>query len=142
MWLPTRSARSTRHPLVVVSRTTTTTSARFETTNYRAADDFRVLRRRQQRINANLLTYLASAAEDGFFMLMITPPTKVDASRVIPEDVIFVLDQSGSMQGQKWDQARAAASYVLKHLNPQDRFNAIVFSTGFRIYAKTLQPVS
>ena len=55
--------------------------------------------------------------------------------------MILVLDQSGSMQGPKWNQARAAVSYVLKHLNPQDRFNAIVFSTGYRIYAKTLQPV-
>ncbi len=132
------------NPLVVVSRTDDNHfRAGFETTNYRAADDFSVYYGvASKEINANLLTYRASATEDGFFMLMITPPTKVDASRVIPKDVIFVLDQSGSMQGQKWDQARAAASYVLKHLNPQDRFNAIVFSTGFRVYAKTLQPVS
>ncbi|MFN8420618.1 MAG: VWA domain-containing protein [Anaerolineae bacterium] len=36
----------------------------------------------------------------------------------------------------------AAARYVLTHLNPQDRFNAIVFSTGYRLYANELQPVS
>src|SRR5258708_20616650 len=75
-------------------------------------------------------------------MFMITPPNSVDASQIIPKDVLIVLDQSGSMQGTKWTQARAAVSYVLKNLNPQDRFNAIVFSTGYRLYAKTLQPVS
>ncbi len=117
--------------------------AGFETTNYRAAEDFAIYYGvASSEINANLLTYRASASEDGYFMFMITPPTKVDANRVIPKDVIIVLDQSGSMQGNKWQQAQAAVSYVLKHLNPQDRFNAIVFSTGYRIFAKTLQPVS
>ena len=117
--------------------------AGFETTNYRATDDFSLYYAvATSEISANLLTYRTSAAEDGYFMLMITPPTKVDAARVIPKDVIIVLDQSGSMQGAKWDQARSAVSYVLKRLNPQDRFNAVVFSTGFRIYANTLQPVS
>lgn len=117
--------------------------AGFETTNYRAVEDFAVYYGvATSEINANLLTYRASASEDGYFMFMITPPTKVDANRVIPKDVILVLDQSGSMQGNKWQQAQAAVSYVLKHLNPQDRFNAIVFSTGYRIFAKSLQPVS
>ncbi len=132
------------NPLVAISRTDDNHfRAGFETSNYRATDDFSVYYGvATSEINANLLTYRSSAAEDGYFMLMITPPNTVDASRVIPKDVLIVLDQSGSMQGQKWDQARAAVSYVLKHLNPQDRFNAIVFSTGYRIYAKTLQPVS
>src|SRR5258708_8974341 len=75
-------------------------------------------------------------------MLMITPPNSVDASQIIPKDVLIVLDQSGSMQGAKWNQARAAVPPVLKNLNPQDRFNTIVFSTGNRIFANKLQPVS
>jgi Ca-activated chloride channel homolog len=132
------------NPLVVISRTDDNHfRAGFETGNYRATDDFSLYYGiATSEINANLLTYRSTATEDGYFMLMITPPTKVDATRVIPRDVIIVLDQSGSMQGKKWDQARAAVSYVLKHLNPQDRFNAIVFSTGYRIYAKTLQPMA
>lgn len=93
-------------------------------------------------INVNLLTYRESANEDGFFTLMITPPVEVDADRVIPKDVIIVLDQSGSMYGDKWEQAVEAVKFVLDNLNPQDRFNLIVFSTGYRIYANDLQPVS
>ncbi len=56
--------------------------------------------------------------------------------------MIVVLDQSGSMEGAKWDQARDAVKFVLEHLNAQDRFNVIAFSTGTRIYARGLQPVS
>lgn len=93
-------------------------------------------------INVNLLTYRESANEDGFFTLMITPPASVDEDRVIPKDVIIVLDQSGSMYGDKWDQARDAVKFVLDNLNSRDRFNVIAFSTGYRIFANDLQPVS
>ncbi|MBI5960374.1 MAG: VWA domain-containing protein [Chloroflexi bacterium] len=93
-------------------------------------------------INANLLSFRESANEDGFFTLMITPPVRVNAERVIPKDVIVVLDQSGSMFGDKWDQAREAVKFVLDNLNERDRFNLVVFSTGYRVYANDLQPVS
>lgn len=132
------------NPLVSINRSDDKSfRAGFETTNYRATDDFNLYYGVANKdISANLLTYRASATEDGYFMLMLTPPTKAAADRIIPKDVIIVLDQSGSMYGPKWDQARAAASYVLKHLNEQDRFNALVFSTGYRLYAKKLQPVA
>ncbi len=91
-------------------------------------------------IALNLLTYRESADEDGFFMLLLAPPLEVRAEAVIPKDVLIVLDQSGSMAGEKWDQARAAVGYILENLNPEDRFNVVVFSTGSRIYANTLQP--
>lgn len=95
-----------------------------------------------EEINVNLLTYRESANEDGFFTLMITPPVEVSEDRVIPKDVIIVLDQSGSMFGDKWEQARDAVKLVLDNLNRQDRFNLVVFSTGYRLFANDLQPVS
>jgi Ca-activated chloride channel family protein len=133
------------NPLVAVSRTDDNHfKAGFETTHYRATDNFSIYYGiATSGINANLLTYRGSANEDGFFMLMVTPPTKVDTANVIPKDVIIVLDQSGSMNDDnKWAQAQGAAVSVLKRLNPNDRFNAIVFSTGYRIFAKSLQPIS
>jgi Ca-activated chloride channel family protein len=92
-----------------------------------------------QTINANLLTYRESANEDGFFMLLVQPPVTLPADQVIAKDVIVVLDQSGSMFGEKWDQARNAAEYVLNQLNPNDRFNVILFSTGWRIYSNNME---
>src|SRR5690606_22567376 len=43
--------------------------------------------------------------------------------------------------GEKWDQEREAAVYVLDHLNPQDRFNVILFSTGWRVFSNNMEPV-
>jgi Ca-activated chloride channel homolog len=92
-----------------------------------------------QTINANLLTYRESASQDGFFMLLVQPPVTLPENQAISKDVIIVLDQSGSMFGDKWDQARSAAEYVLKHLNSEDRFNVILFSTGERVFSNTME---
>lgn len=92
-----------------------------------------------ETINVNLLTYRESASEDGFFMLLVQPPLRQAQDAVIAKDVIIVLDQSGSMDGAKWDQGRSAAEYVLRHLNPSDRFNLVLFSTGWRLYSSRLE---
>jgi len=117
--------------------------ASLELSDFRAREDFSVFYSyRDAEIAATLLTYRASALEDGFFMLALTPPLRVETGRSIPKDVLIVLDQSGSMAGEKWRQAQAAARYVLGALMPQDRFNVIAFSSGYRIYGRTLQPAS
>jgi Ca-activated chloride channel family protein len=90
-------------------------------------------------VGLNLLTY-KEPGEDGFFLLMAAPTVEVD--RVIPRDVILVLDVSGSMDGEKIVQAKDALAYVLDHLNEEDRFNVIAFSTGLQQYARGLRPVS
>ena len=51
----------------------------------------------------------------------------------------FVIDNSGSMAGEKMDQARNALSFCLNQLNPQDRFNVIRFATD--VEALFLDPI-
>jgi Ca-activated chloride channel family protein len=88
-----------------------------------------------EEIGLNLLSY-GEAGEDGFFMLLVAPP--VEAQEVVAKDVILVLDTSGSMDGTKMQQAKDAAVYIVEHLNPEDRFNIITFSTGVRRFAPDL----
>jgi Ca-activated chloride channel family protein len=92
-----------------------------------------------EEVGLNLLTY-REPPDDGFFLLLAAP--SVEAKRVIPKDVLLVLDTSGSMEGEKIVQAKGALTYVLEHLNPEDRFNVVSFSTGVRTYARELQPAS
>lgn len=89
-------------------------------------------------IGANLLTY-QSGEEDGFFLLMLTPALETETRRVLPRDILLVLDTSGSMDGEKLKQAQDALAYILKRLNPEDRFNVVAFSSGARAYAPALQ---
>jgi Ca-activated chloride channel family protein len=131
---------SPTHPIAIVRDGDFDFRAGYEATYVRPETDFSLFYGlASDEISVNLLTYRESANEDGFFTLMITPPVTVDESRVIPKDVIIVLDQSGSMYGDKWDQAREAVKFVLDNLNSRDRFNLVVFSTGYRIFANDLQ---
>jgi Ca-activated chloride channel family protein len=91
-------------------------------------------------IGVNTLTYRDPATGEGFFVLLAAPSLDVDRSRVVAKDVVVVLDQSGSMEGEKFAQAQNALEYVLGHLNAEDRFNLIAFSTGTRAYQTGLQP--
>lgn len=92
-------------------------------------------------IGLNLITYRDPASGDGFFVLLAAPGIEI-GQEVIAKDVILVLDQSGSMQGHKIEQAKSALTYVLQHLNPDDRFNIVAFSTGTQQFADGLQPAS
>ena len=86
----------------------------------------------------NLLSYRESG-EDGFFLLLVAPRVEVDERDVVAKDVILVLDTSGSMEGEKIEQAKEALEFVLEHLNSEDRFNIVAFSTGVRVYERELQ---
>jgi Ca-activated chloride channel family protein len=90
-------------------------------------------------IGLNLLSY-RERGDDGFFLLLVAPRVDVEEREVVAKDVIFVLDTSGSMEGQKIAQAKDALEFILDHLNTGDRFNIVAFSTGARTYDKELQP--
>ncbi len=90
-------------------------------------------------IGVNLLSYRDPAGGDGFFVLLAAPGIET-GGEVIAKDVLLVLDQSGSMDGTKIEQAKGALTYVLNHLNADDRFNIVAFSTGVQRFANDLQP--
>ena len=95
----------------------------------------------QDDIGLSLLTYRDPDSEDpdGYFLLLAAPAFGSEGGRSIEKDIVFVLDQSGSMEGDKFRQAQAALAYALDHLNPEDRFNVISFSSGTRTYASGLR---
>jgi len=88
--------------------------------------------RRAKSAAITMLPY-APGNEDGFALLTVTPPatTKNEAT---PRDVTVVFDVSGSMQGRKIEQARAAGKQLLGTLRPTDRFRLIDFSSDVRTF--------
>ena len=83
---------------------------------------------RRGLVGTSILTH-AVAGEEGFYMLLLAPPAEPDAT-VIPRDLTLVVDVSGSMSGEKMDQARAAMQQALGGLRATDRFRLISFSSG------------
>jgi len=72
--------------------------------------------------------------EDGYFMLLLAPGA-ADAA-ALRRDVVAVIDVSGSMSGEKMQQARSALMQLLGTLREGDRFRLVAFSGGVRRYAE------
>ncbi|WP_437930025.1 VIT domain-containing protein [Sorangium sp. So ce291] len=78
--------------------------------------------------------------QEGTFALTVVPDL-FDAKRSSARrDVVFVVDVSGSMQGESIDQARRALRLCLRHLAEGDRFGVIAFSNDFRALEPSLAP--
>ncbi len=80
--------------------------------------------------------------EPGYYMLLASPRVEVAKAKVQPKNVAFVLDRTGSMAGEKIDQAKQALSFCLNSLKPQDSFNVITFNENPDLLFKTLQKLS
>jgi len=84
-------------------------------------------------VGMSLLTQ-QPVGEDGYFMLLLAPRQEAQAV-TLHRDLVAVLDVSGSMSGEKLDQAKAALVQLLGTLRPSDRFRVITFSSDVRRYA-------
>lgn len=84
-------------------------------------------------VGLNLIAH-KEARDDGYFMLLLSPGRIDDPGRVMPKDIVFVIDRSGSMKGNKIEQAKAALAYSIESLNEGDRFNVITFATQVRAF--------
>ncbi|MEQ1857033.1 MAG: VIT domain-containing protein, partial [Longimicrobiales bacterium] len=78
------------------------------------------------------------AGEDGYFMLTLSPNR--DSGAREPRDVTVVVDVSGSMSGEKIEQARQALHQLLGSLAPEDRFRLVAFSNAVRAQSADWSP--
>jgi Ca-activated chloride channel homolog len=67
-------------------------------------------------------------AGSDYILTYVTPPVVNNAEQMpLPREVVFVIDNSGSMGGTSIAQAKAGLLYALSRLQPNDRFNVIRF---------------
>jgi len=95
---------------------------------------------RRGLVGTSVLTH-APGGEDGYVMLLLAPPANEEGP-VVPRDLSFVVDVSGSMSGQKLEQARAALRQALGTLRPEDRFRLVAFSSGVRLFREGFTPAT
>lgn len=81
-------------------------------------------------VGFSLLTHDADDGGDGYFMLTIAPSPELEDLEVLPKQVTLVVDTSGSMAGDKIEQARAMLRYCVENLEDGDTFQIIGFSSS------------
>jgi Ca-activated chloride channel family protein len=75
------------------------------------------------------------------FLFIFAPEAESTREDAIPKDIVFVIDRSGSMTGEKIKQARDALHFVLGQLNEDDRFSVVGFDHRLSVFSDRLQPV-
>jgi Ca-activated chloride channel family protein len=75
-----------------------------------------------------------------YVLALVTPPPLADAQKeALPREIVFVIDNSGSMGGTSIIQAKASLLFALGRLKPRDRFNVIRFDhTMEALFADTV----
>lgn len=89
-------------------------------------------------IATTLLTHRPETGKPGYFMLLISPQVDLSDNQVLAKDLVLVLDTSGSMAGEKIQQAKAALRYCLQRLGERDRFGMVTFSSEARVFRPAL----
>ena len=136
---PIRSVYSPSHDVAIDRLSETRVSASYEANDVTPSTDFELFYSLStEDIGASLITF-RQGAEDGFFLLLVTPKADFRQQEVVAKDVMLVLDVSGSMEGEKVEQAKRALRFVLERLNPSDRFNILAFNDTIDTFDETLQ---
>ncbi len=113
--------------------------------NFRADSDFILYARSRGEsalCDAVILSERPDPKEDGYFLAALHGAA---ASEIVgevgpePKDVVFVLDKSGSMQGEKIKQAKKAVQFMVERLREHDRFDLVVYSNNVQVYGGALK---
>ena len=114
------------------------TSEGQEKPDCNASDDFHLaFSVASDSILASCIVEQAEGNDEGSFLCFVTPPA-ADPDTNFTRDIIFVMDRSGSMVGEPYQEAVKALSVGLKKLNKGEFFNVIVFDHKLEMYQPSL----
>ena len=124
----------------------TSTTARGERITLAADEapadrDFELTWKPQVAPDTQVAAFAEAAGAGSYLLLLLTPP-QMTTRQILPREVIFIIDTSGSMQGPSIEQARAALELGVTRLKPTDRFNVIRFSDDASALFRTAQPAA
>jgi Ca-activated chloride channel family protein len=90
-------------------------------------------------IGANTISYRPNEHEDGYFLLLASPEITASDLERPKKTVLFVVDRSGSMSGNKIEQAKGALRFVLNNLRDGDLFNIVAYDSEVESFRPELE---
>jgi Ca-activated chloride channel family protein len=135
---------SPTHPFDISRPNDNKAVCRLTLKNVAQADDTRLLYGvRGGEFGMDLISYLPDEKdEQGYFMLLASPKVKAREGHDISKTVLFVVDRSGSMSGEKIRQAKSSLQLMINQLGSKDTFNIISYSSEVDLFRSELELVS
>ena len=87
-------------------------------------------------INGDMQFY--NKGGQGYMMHVFSPNETELGTTALSKDIIFVVDKSGSMSGEKITQVKSVFTKIISDLPPDDYFNVIFFDNSMRTYSTPL----
>lgn len=122
-----RDIQSPSHPIVVSGPLNDQYEVSF--TEPQVASKDYVLRwypNQTETVNVSLLKQFLDNQD--YYLLSLMPPLQGSGSHALAREVIYIIDVSGSMEGESLRQAKKALALAISRLRAQDKFNVIKFS--------------
>ncbi len=140
---PIKTVYSPTHPISVRRPDEHTAIVSYEATNVRENEDFLLYYSVSEKpLGITVLAHRPRPDREGYFLLFLTPQVTWESERVLPKDVVFVFDRTGSMSGEKIEQAKEALRFCVERLKPDDRFNVIAFNESPDALWQQLRPAT
>ncbi len=93
-------------------------------------------------VETGLLLLPPDEFDAGTFLLMVEPPEWVAAAEIVPREVVFVVDVSGSMAGFPLEVSKELMRSLLERLRPGDHLNVLFFAGGSSLLAERSLPAT
>ena len=108
--------------------------------------DFELVWRAKSGTMPQIGLFKERVGEDNYVLITVTPPSpSADQKKMeikTPREVIFVIDNSGSMGGTSLRQAKKSLVFGLERLGPEDRFNIIRFDHTYSVLFSQSRPAT
>jgi len=130
------------HPITVERLGPRSFTASYYERNVKPNKDLILCYTRQNGLfGLHFLTYDEPGEKRGYFMGIISPPPREKDNRM-NKNLIFLLDSSGSMRGEKMEQAIGALRFCLAGLKEGDNFAVIDYDDDIRSFNRNLMSAS
>ncbi|HEY3323653.1 MAG TPA: VIT domain-containing protein [Planctomycetota bacterium] len=121
---------SPSHQVAISRPDEKTATIKLNSANLATDSDFRLFYApTAEDVSLRVLTHRTGESDEGYFMLLGRVDDQLENAKILPKEIVFAVDTSGSMQGEKMEQTKKALKFCLGSLREGDRFNLITFST-------------
>ncbi len=139
---PLRSVYSPTHEVSIKRSGEHRANCRLTLSQVHSPDDMRLLfGTGEESVGGNLISYWPKdeEVENGYFVLLVSPGIEPVDAEPVPRSLVFILDRSGSMTGEKIKQARDALKFLVRQLRPRDTFNIVTYDSVVESFRPELQ---
>lgn len=137
---PIKNVYSASHSVNIERPDKTHALVKYEATKTVPGEDFRLFfDTGEESVAASVVSYRPKSGDDGYFLMLASPDMKAADSQAVAKTVVFVVDRSGSMSGEKIEQAKEAAKFVLNNLREDDLFNIVAYDSEISTFKPELQ---